>query len=202
MKVIGLTGGIASGKSTVSKYLKDQGIPILDADQIAKDLVEVGEEGWFKLKEAFGERILLEDGKIDRPELGRIIFQDPEQRKVLNGILHPMVRARIDRTLEELRFQGRELAVVDVPLLIEAEMTDMVEEVWLVSTDLDTQIARLKARDQLNHAEALARINSQMSLEEKKKRATVIIDNSGSIEDTLKQINKLLEERRLSGFTL
>lgn len=202
MKVIGLTGGIASGKSTVSKYLKDQGIPILDADQIAKDLVEVGEEGWFKLKKAFGERILLEDGKIDRPELGRIIFQDPEQRKVLNGILHPMVRARIDRTLEELRCQGQELAVVDVPLLIEAEMTDMVEEVWLVSTDLDTQIARLKARDQLNHAEALARINSQMSLEEKKKRATVIIDNSGSIEDTLKQINKLLEERRLSGFTL
>ncbi|HCJ10465.1 MAG TPA: dephospho-CoA kinase [Clostridiales bacterium] len=191
MLVIGLTGGIASGKSTVSRVLKELGAPVIDADLVAKEVIRPGTEAWRELVETFGEDILNKDGTIDRRRLGDKVFADPEAVRRLNEITHPRILEAIGRRLEEYARLGEDAppgVVIDAPLLIEAGMVDMVDEVWLVVVDQKTQIQRLMARDHFGVEQALNRINAQIPLEKKKRYADVIIDNTGSMRWTRAQV--------------
>lgn len=194
MIIIGLTGGIASGKSTVSKKLARLGAAIIDADCIAREIVEPGQTAWAQIVAYFGKDILLQDGTIDRKKLGRHIFSDAEKRHKLEEITHPEIRTRIRRELAVAREAGRAVAVLDIPLLIEAGWMDMVQQLWLVYIERDIQLERLMRRDNLTAQEAEQRLAAQMSLEDKRKFADVIIDNGGPPEDTEAQIMKAWEE--------
>ncbi|NMA14651.1 MAG: dephospho-CoA kinase [Clostridia bacterium] len=195
MKVIGLTGGIASGKSTVSRVLEKQGAKIIDADIIARDIVQPGCPALAEIVKVFGKETLLPDGRLDRVYLGQKVFQNQSLRKVLNSITHPKIREQI---IEELRKIEREspeaIAVVDAPLLIEAGLVVMVDEVWLVALPEEVQVNRLMNRDGLSQEEAKRRIGSQLPLAEKQKYAKHIIDTSGSINDTVNKVVKLWQE--------
>lgn len=195
MLVIGLTGGIASGKSTVSRYLRERGAAIIDADIIAKDLVARGNPAWREIVACFGEQVLDETGNIDRKRLGEIIFMDSQARKKLNSIVHPKVIEATKKRIRELQDKDDvPLVVVDAPLLLEAGMTDLVDEVWVVAVPVQEQVNRLVFRDKLSREEALKRINSQMPLSEKLAYADRVIDNSGSMEETIKTLDSLWKE--------
>lgn len=194
MIILGLTGGIASGKSTVSQMLAGLGADIIDADHIAREVVEPGQKAWVQIVECFGEDILRTDGTIDRKKLGACVFADPQKREKLEAITHPEIRIRIREKLDKLRRAGRGVAVLDIPLLIEVGWTDMVQRLWLVYTDRAIQMERVMRRDKLTTAEARQRLAAQMPLADKKKYADVIIDNSGSPEDTAAQIKKAWAE--------
>ena len=198
MLIAGLTGGIASGKSTVSGFLKEAGAVIVDADKIARHVVQKGQPAWQKIVDVFGSSILLPDGEIDRSLLGDIIFHDPEQKQALNRIVHPEVFSENATRLREIeKNQPDAIVILDVPLLIESGMDVGLSEIIVVYIPESLQIQRLMKRDALTPARALARIGSQMPIEEKKKRATLLIDNSGSLEDTRKQtlrIYRLLKD--------
>ncbi|HHY75688.1 MAG TPA: dephospho-CoA kinase [Firmicutes bacterium] len=203
--VIGLTGGIASGKSTVSQVLRDLGAHIIDADEITREVQAPGSEALREIQEAFGDGVILPDGSLDRRKLGRIVFSSQEAREKLNAIIHPRVIARTKEILRELSETGRRkgpcpIAVVDAPLLIEAGVDAIVDEVWVVALPRKQQAERLMKREGYTEEEAFARIDSQMPLEEKEKRADYVIDNSGTIEATREQVFTLWRslERRLS----
>jgi dephospho-CoA kinase len=197
MIVIGLTGGIASGKSTVSKMIQDFGIPVIDADVYAKEVVEPGEEAYRKIVSHFGERILHSDGTVDRKQLGSIIFNDENERKVLNGIVHPAVRNRMDGEKARYRGEGREAVVLDIPLLYESGLTETVNKILLVYVKEAVQLKRLRERDGSKEDEALSRIRSQIPLEKKKKMADAVIDNNGVLADTRSQLTEVLREWNL-----
>jgi dephospho-CoA kinase len=196
LRVIGLTGGIASGKSTVSRVLRELGAPVIDSDLVAKEVVRPGTEAWRELVEAFGSRCLHSDGTIDRRLLGDQVFGNPELVRRLNEITHPRIICSIKNQLRELdspkpdrkRFPA---VIVDAPVLIEAGMVDMVDEVWLVVVDQETQIQRLMARDHFGLQQAMNRINAQMSMEAKMRYADVIIDNTGPVRETRAKVKKL-----------
>ena len=190
--IVGLTGGIASGKSTVANLIKDLGITVIDADIEARLAVEPGEKAYQQIVEHFGGEILLEDGSINRPKLGDIIFNHQEERMVLNGIVHPAVRERMNEKKVAAKERGENMVVMDIPLLFESKLTDLVEKIILVYVDEDVQLERLMKRNHYTEAEAMARIRSQMPLIEKKKRSDFIIDNNGSLEQTQKQLNAIL----------
>ena len=195
MKVIGLTGGIASGKSTISRYLAELGAIIIDADKLAREVVEPGQPAWQEIVDYFGPEVLTTAGNLDRNRLGQIVFLRPEARQQLNQITHPRVIEKTRKLLHELTIKAPQgVAVVDAPLLIEAGMTDLVDQVWLIAVEEEIQISRLIARNGLQEAEARRRIASQMPLQEKVKWADCIIDNNGSIVDTLKQVQRLWKE--------
>ncbi len=195
MFVIGLTGGISSGKSTVSNYLREQGAAIIDADQVARELVEPGQAAYQEIVQFFGEQILDPHGELDRGRLGQIVFAKPEARQQLNQMTHPKVKQKTREILTELaKDPSVRLAVVDAPLLIEASMTSLVDQVWLLEVDEETQVSRLIERDGLTATDARRRIASQMPLAEKKQRADKIIDNNGSFPETVKQVQYLLRE--------
>jgi len=196
--IIGLTGGIASGKSTVSNMLKDMNIPVVDADIEARLAVEKGEPAYHKIVEAFGEGILLSNGEIDRQKLGSIIFHDTEKRQLLNGIVHPEVRNRMNKQIEGARKRGEKVIVLDIPLLFESKLTHMADKTVLVNVDADIQLKRLMERNQLTKEEAEARINSQMPLSEKVALADVVINNNGSLAETRKQIAELVKNWGIS----
>ncbi len=188
MLITGLTGGIASGKSTVSAFLEEAGAVIVDADKIARHVVQKGQPAWQQIVDVFGLSILLPDGEINRSHLGDIIFNDPEQKQVLNRIVHPEVFSEITARLAEIeKNQPGAIVILDVPLLIESRMDVGLSDIIVVYIPESLQIQRLMIRDALTPAQALARIRSQMPIEEKKKRATLLIDNSGSRENTRKQ---------------
>lgn len=188
MLITGLTGGIASGKSTVSAFLEEAGAVIVDADKIARHVVQKGQSAWQQIVDIFGFSILLPDGEINRSHLGDIIFNDPEQKQVLNRIVHPEVFSEITARLAEIeKNQPGAIVILDVPLLIESRMDVGLSDIIVVYIPESLQIQRLMIRDALTPAQALARIRSQMPIEEKKKRATLLIDNSGSRENTRKQ---------------
>lgn len=188
MIIIGLTGGIASGKSTAAKMLNQLGADIIDADCIAREIVEPGQKAWEQIAACFGKTILLPDGAIDRKKLGSIVFADEKKRRKLEEITHPEIRRRIQEKLDGLQKAGRRVGVLDIPLLIEAGWTDMVQQTWLVYTDPDIQMERLMRRNNITVAEARQRLAAQMPLADKRKYADVIIDNSGTFEDTAAQI--------------
>lgn len=191
-KIIGLTGSISTGKTKVSNYLRDMGEKVIDADLIAREVVDLGPVKE-KIKEAFGNDIYKDD-ELDRKALGEIVFRDKEKRQVLNEIEHPEIYRII---LEEIKnSKGR--VFVDIPLLFESQHLNEkygldFDEVWLVYVSRETQVKRLIKRDRISKGYALEKINSQMSVEDKKIMADVIIDNSGSLEETFKQVEENLK---------
>ncbi|QOS90453.1 dephospho-CoA kinase [Peribacillus sp. JNUCC41] len=193
-QIIGITGGIASGKSTVSLYLQELGFTIVDADLASRAVVEPGEEAYHQVVKAFGEDILLPDGGIDREKLGSIIFNDQEKRLLLNGIVHPAVRKWMRLKTEEALSSGEETVFMDIPLLFESKLTFMVEKTLLIYVDEQVQLQRLMNRNGLSETEALARINSQMPLADKKALADAVVDNNGDINETKRQVKSLLRE--------
>lgn len=190
---IGLTGGIASGKSTVANMLKEWNISVVDADRIAREVVNVGEEAYVRIVETFGKDILQENGEIDRAKLGTLIFQDEEKRKQLNAIVHPAVRKKMLDERDEI-LKKKPVVVLDIPLLFESNLTHFVDKIIVVYVDDATQLERLMKRNGFSQEDALARIRSQMPLSEKKAYADAVIDNNGTIDQTRQQLLTILSE--------
>ena len=194
MITIGLTGGIASGKSTVSAELRRQGVPIFDADQNARDAVAKGSKGLALVAEAFGSEYLTDAGELNRPKVSELVFHDKQALKTLEGILHKIVWENAESFLKTQRELGAKIAVLDVPLLIETGWHQQVDKVWLVAVSRRQQIERAMLRSGMTEAEVVARIDAQMSLEEKEKYADVVLDNSGSLEHTLAHVQVELDK--------
>jgi dephospho-CoA kinase len=195
MKVIGLTGGIACGKSTVSCILKELGAAIIDADEIARQIIKPGRPALGSIIDTFGDEYLRIDGGLDRKKLGDLVFSQPEALKLLNSIVHPAIVEEIKNTIISLKGCTKYKAiVVDAALLIETGLTELVDEVWVVSVPYDIQLSRLKKRSNLTFKEARDRIESQMTDSERFKYADKIIDNSKSMEDTREQVLKLWQD--------
>jgi len=197
-KLIGITGGIATGKSTVANILLKKGYSLIDADKIAREVVEVGKPAYIKIVEEFGENILMKDGSLNRKALGKIIFSKKEAREKLNSITHPYIFNSIKEKIEVLS-KDNPIIFIDIPLLFE-EYSSLIQhgisfdEIWLVYVDKDTQIDRQMKRDNITRDEAIRKIQAQMDIDEKKKKASKIIDNRGDISSLEKQIDKLLVE--------
>ncbi|CDP03516.1 unnamed protein product [Coffea canephora] len=192
MRIVGLTGGIGSGKSTVSNLFKAHGIPVVDADVVARDVLKKGTGGWKKVVAAFGEDILLPDGEVDRPKLGRIVFSDPQKRQILNRFLAPYISSGILLEVLKLWMKGCKIIVLDVPLLFEAKMDRWTNPIVVVWVDPETQLHRLMARDGTTEEDSKSRINSQMSLDLKRTKADILIDNTGSLADLNENFQKVL----------
>lgn len=194
MKVIGLTGGIASGKSTISDILKEMNIPVIDADKIARDVVSLGSPILDYIAREFGKEILMKDGSLDRKALGAIVFKDQRLLHRLNSMIHPEIKKKIVYLIEKYRAENQRCCVVDAALLIEAKYMDIVDVVILVYTDEATQLKRLMKRDNLCETEAIQRMKSQLSFDEKRKYANFVIDNSRDIEFTRFQLSNVINE--------
>lgn len=193
---IGLTGGIASGKSTVSRMLRERGALIVDADLISREIVMPGSPVLQQIAEAFGADLLQDDGTLDRKRLGEIIFADEQKRLKLNAIMHPPIREEMTRQMAsyELQYPKRPV-VADIPLLYESKLQHMFEEVVVVYVPESVQIQRLMQRDGISEEQARERMASQMPLSDKREQADVVIDNSGSLEDTAKQVDQYLKRK-------
>ena len=192
--LVGLTGGIATGKSTVDAVLRGLGAVIIDADVLAREVVEPGEPALAEIADEFGPGVLGRDGRLDRKALGAIVFADPERRKRLEAMTHPRMRERLLRRIDELtaeKFRG--LVFYDAAVLIESGSHTFMDRVVVVVTDEATQLARLMARDGIGRDEALRKIRSQMPLAEKAKLADHVIDNSGDPEATAAQVRRVCQ---------
>ncbi|CEJ44928.1 dephospho-CoA kinase [Umezakia ovalisporum] len=186
-RIIGLTGGVATGKSTVANYLAStQKLPIFDADIYARDAVDIGSPILGRIAQRYGEQILLPNGSLHRENLSAIIFTQPEERLWVESLIHPYVLRRFQEAIAQSLSQ--ELMLV-VPLLFEAKMTNLVTEIWVVLCSESQQLERLMQRNALTQEQAQGRINSQLSLAEKAARADVILDNSSNLESLLKQVD-------------
>ncbi|CAA2971843.1 dephospho- kinase [Olea europaea subsp. europaea] len=192
MRVVGLTGGISSGKSTVSNLFKAHGIPIVDADVVARNVLKKGTGGWRKVVATFGDHILLDNGEVDRPKLGQIVFASPDKRQLLNRLLAPYISSEIFLEVLKLWMKGCKIIVLDVPLLFEAKMDKWTKPIIVVWVDSQTQLQRLMARDGTTEEEAKNRINAQMPLDLKRTKADIVIDNTGSLEDLNKRFSEAL----------
>lgn len=192
--IIGLTGSIASGKSTVSKMLEEKGFPIVDADLIARLVVEPGTQVMQKIEEIFGEDVIHEDGSLNREELGKRIFGNEKNRERLNSIMHPAIRAEMLRQKEEHIANGAKIVVMDIPLLFESKLQSFVEKIIVVTVTPEVQKARLMNRNEFTEEEAMSRIQSQLPLAVKEAGADAVIDNNGSFIETKKQLETLLED--------
>ena len=190
--ILGLTGGIASGKSTVAAMLRERGVTVIDADLIAREVVEVGKPAYNGIVKYFGTSVLDETGALNRAVLGEMIFSDREKRMVLNEIVHPEVRKemRLQATLAQER--GERLVFMDIPLLYESKLTYMVDRVVVVYVPESVQFIRLMERDKFDEEQAKKRLRAQMNIEEKRKLANYVIDNQGSRSDTQKQVDDLV----------
>lgn len=188
MKIIGLTGGIATGKSTVSSFLRTLGAAVLDADQTAHTLSRPQEPLWDMYREYFGSRILLPDGTLDRAAIGREVFSRPEVRHQVDSMAHPIIWQEMCSQLGKLEAAGEAWAVLDVPLLFETGWNARMDETWLVYVPQEMQRTRLMIRDSCDWQAAEQRIRAQMDIERKRELADVIIDNSGSQENTRRQV--------------
>jgi dephospho-CoA kinase len=192
--VIGLTGGIATGKSTVADYLAFRyGLPILDADQYAREAVAPGSAILTTITEHFGPQVLLSDGSLDRATLGELVFNDPGERQWLEAQIHPYVRAQMQAECQSLTQAGAEMLVMVIPLLFEANLESLVSEIWVVNCSEALQRQRLMQRNHLTPVQAEARIASQMPLAKKVALADVVLDNTGSVEALQDQVDRLLE---------
>ncbi|WP_432363979.1 dephospho-CoA kinase [Sporosarcina sp. UB5] len=192
--IIGLTGSIATGKSTVSRMLRQKGYPIVDADEIARLVVKPGSPVLNRIAEEFGSDVLLPDGSLNREKLGSLIFNDEEKRKTLNGIVHPAVRMEMIRQKEDWLAKGANTVVMDIPLLFESKLQSYVDKIIVVSAAPAVQRSRLIARNGYSPDEADARINSQLPIIEKEKGADAVINNNGTIDETEKQLDELLKK--------
>lgn len=194
MNIIGLTGGIASGKSTVSSFFRQKGAAVLDADRIARELSEPGGKLHAEYVRHFGAEVLQSDGTLDRRRIGQIVFSDPQQKQWLDAVSHPAIRAELLRKLAQKRNEKQRLILLDIPLLFESGWDKMADKTCLVYVDESVQLQRLMKRDGYTRREAQDRIAAQMPLEEKKKRADYLIDNNGSLTDTVRQAEALWKE--------
>ncbi|MBC6975484.1 dephospho-CoA kinase [Bacillus sp. Xin] len=192
--VIGLTGGIASGKSTVSQMFREMNIPVIDADIIAREVVEKGKEAYKEIVEVFGEEILQADGELNRPKLGSIVFHNEEKRLHLNKIVHPAVRKEMNAQKDMYIKEDVQAIVLDIPLLFESKLTELVDQILVVAVAPSTQLERLMKRNGFIEEEAKARIDSQMSLAEKVTLANKVIYNDGTIAETKAQLQLILKE--------
>ncbi|SRR5699024_9801858 len=190
-KVIGLTGGIASGKSTASDYIRSLGYEVLDADVYARKVTEKDSAGYYKIIEAFGTGILDENKEINRRELGEIIFNDPEERKKLNGISHPEIRRMMNADQEKLLKHNH--VFLDIPLLFENGLDKNCDITITVYVTKENQMERLMERNGLTEKEAASRVNSQMSLDEKKKLSSQVFDNNGDKKELYNQIDEFVK---------
>ncbi|MBP2640222.1 MAG: Dephospho-CoA kinase [Firmicutes bacterium] len=195
MYVIGLTGGIASGKSSVSDILRKLGACVVDADQLARQIVEPDQPAWQEIVAHFGKAVLLPDGHLNRKLLGNIVFNSPSDREVLNKITHSRIFHEMEETIFDMEKRGHKIIVLDVPLLLEANFADLVDEVWVVYVNEEVEMERLQKRDHLTADEAKARIRSQMPLREKLRYATIVIDNEGDLAATARQVEKAWAEK-------
>ena len=197
MKVIGLTGGIGSGKSTVSQLLAELGAVILDADKVGHKAIKPDTEIWREVVTAFGRQILTPDDNIDRKKLGETVFGNPESLSRLNQIMHPRMYDMVKAQLEEYRRQGMSVVVLEAPLLLDAGWTSLVDEVWVTTASEATILKRLKERTGLSQAESLARIRSQMPSEERVRHADVVINTDCNLDELKQKVKELW--RRLQG---
>ena len=195
MKVIGLTGGIGSGKSTVSQFLAELGAVIIDADRVGHEAFKPDTELWREVVAAFGRQVLTPNGDIDRKKLGKIVFGNAELLSRLNQIMHPRMYDMVKIQLEEYRRRGVEVVVLEAPLLLEAGWTSLVDEVWVTVASESTVLKRLQERVGLSKEESLARIRSQLSSEERIKRADVVINTDCSLDELKARVRELWERR-------
>jgi dephospho-CoA kinase len=195
MLIVGLTGGVASGKTTVSRVLKEEGAYIIDADQIARELVQPQTPAWKKLVKAFGPEILQEDGLIHRKKLADKVFANLQDRKLLNRILHPRIRKEMERRVRGIGQKDPEaIVVIDAPLLVELGEHCQMDKLIVVASTQTQQIERLKKRDGISPEEALRIFSSQMPIEDKVKLADFVIRNDGSFRETKKKAREVFEE--------
>ena len=196
-RIIGITGGIASGKSTVTEFLRQLGYQVIDADQVVHELQEPGGRLYQALLSAFGSAILREDGRLDRPKLGAMIFGNPQLLEQSSQIQNQIIREELAGRRDMLA-ETEDIFFMDLPLLFELQYEDWSDQIWLVDVTEETQLSRLMSRNALSQEEAEKRIAAQLSLREKRKRADVLIDNNGSLEATRQQIRDALQklERR------
>lgn len=194
--VLGLTGGIASGKTTVSNHFKKLQIPVIDADIVARKVMEPGQAALQKVVAAFGQDVLKADGTLNRKKLGEIVFGNPKKLEQLNNIVQKEIYSHILSEKEKFIRKGVPLLVLDIPLLFEAGYEDDVDEVMVVYTTHENQLERLMKRNQLSEAEAQARIQSQLPLHVKKEKADSVIDNNGAVEKTLEQVDAWLSKQK------
>ena len=194
MIVAGLTGGIATGKSLVAAMLRDEGIPVFDADQTARDIVEPGKPAWDEIVKLFGEGVLAADRTLDRAKLGAIVFSDPAKRKALEAITHPKIREEIAKNILDVAMKGGDLAVVDAALMIETGWSKDFAGLIVVDVPAEVQLARVVARDKMSADDAKKRIAAQMPLAEKRTHATWMITNGGTKDETRAQVKALAEK--------
>lgn len=197
MRVIGLTGGIASGKTTVSNLFKISGVPVIDADLVARQVVEKGTDGLTALVNRFGEGILNTDGTLNRTELAKRMFSEEAIRSEVNDILQPLIRQEIISRMKVYKDQGKKLIVLDIPLLFEMHYENLCDDIIVVAVFVETQIARMEKRNGYTRQEALERIQSQMPLDEKVKRATIVWSNEGTLQELEQKVHQWLLENFL-----
>ena len=198
MRVVGLTGGIASGKSTVTAMFRELGAQVIDADQVAREVVEPGTRGVEEVARRF-PGVVDASGRLDRAELGRRVFADPAERRALEAIVHPRIREEVERRLEALTRAGENVALYDAALLIENGLQKGMDGVIVVWAPESLQRARLAARDGLDEAAVTARLRAQLPLADKRAHATWVVDNGGSLDETRAQVRRIWEEIQQSG---
>jgi len=195
MLTIGLTGGIGTGKSLVSEFLKDQGAALINADLLGHEAYYPGTPGFQQVVDAFGKEIVGADGYVDRKKLGPIVFSDPEHMDRLNGIMHPLIKDMIVHRLTEIAPSGDEIVVVEAAILLEAGWEPIFDEIWVVTTSSEETIARLESRNGLSREDAQQRIDSQMSSEERISYADIVLENNGTIDKLKERVEELWKER-------
>ncbi len=194
--ILGLTGGIASGKSTVTAMLRARGITVIDADQIAREVVEPGMSAYEAIVAHFGQEILKPDGQIDRKQLAEIIFANQAERQVLNSIVHPEVRRVMRQQAEQAEEAGEDIVFMDIPLLFESKLQHMVDKTVVVYVPVEKQRQRLMERDELDDRQAEQRLQAQFPIQQKKELADYVIDNEGTREETEAQVDQLIARLR------
>lgn len=197
VQVLGLTGSIATGKSTVSQYLRKLGFSVVDADLISREVVKPGMIATQKLRQTFGDQVFDNNDELNRKKLGQLVFSDSENMKKLNEIMQPAIKTEIIRQIEKLKKSSKKLIVLDAPLLLEQNYQFLVDQVMVVVSSPTVQLQRLRQRDGLSMKEGQARISSQWSQKKKRLMADVVIDNSTSIEETHRQVLKWLDNSKL-----
>ena len=192
--IIGLTGGIGTGKSEAAKFLASLGAVHLDADAISHELTEPGGEALEPIRAEFGEGVFREDGTLDRRALANITFSDPARKRALEAILHPRIQRDIMRGIDRAAEEGAKVVILDVPLLFETGMDALCDETWVLSADAETQVARVMMRDRVEREQVEARIQNQMPAEEKEKLATQVIPTERPMEKTQAELAALYQQ--------
>jgi dephospho-CoA kinase len=194
MRLFGLTGGIGSGKSTVARRFRERGLPVIDADELAREAVAKGTDGLRRIVDRFGSTVVAADGELDRKRLAAVVFEDDQARRDLNAIVHPRVAELAAERTRNLEAEGEPLACYEVPLLYENRLESALSPVVVVFTSPEVQVARTVARDSSTEDDARARVRAQMPLSTKAEKADYVIDNSGTVEKTLEQADRTFDE--------